>query len=133
MLLSRCALPASRWRAPRSATSTNWEDAAASWREAIRTEPKNDVAWHNLGYYLTHIVQDYDAAEAHFLHAIDLFPNIRLFLAGLGEVYFRQDRIPYAVEAYYQAGTGPPDLDERYDLDLQHLIDEIKGTPREND
>jgi len=105
----------------------DWEGAADSWREAIRTAPNDEVAWQNLGYYLTHIVEDYDAAEEHFLQAINLFPKSRHFLAGLGDVYYGQGRIPDAYEAHYQARMPEPDLAEHCDFDLDRFIDDIKN------
>lgn len=102
-----------------------WEEAAACWRQAIATDPTDDIAWNNLGFYLSRVCKRHEEAEQHFRRACEAFPTTKHFRAHLGDALYFQGKYQEALEHYRMALSMTENC--RYcathlDHDLQRMI-----------
>ncbi|MCX8013983.1 MAG: tetratricopeptide repeat protein [Rectinema sp.] len=106
-----------------------WEKAAACWIQAIKSDPADDIAWNNLGFYLSRVCKRYEDAEQHFRKACDMFPNARHFRAYLGDALYFQGKYKEALEHYRMALSIEENsscFGTRLDRDIQRMIRECQ-------
>ncbi|MCX7775417.1 MAG: tetratricopeptide repeat protein [Rectinemataceae bacterium] len=102
-----------------------WEEAAACWRQAIATDPTDDIAWNNLGFYLSRVCKRHEEAEQHFRRACEAFPTTKHFRARLGDALYFQRKYQEALEHYRMALSMIENCrycDTHLDHDLQRMI-----------
>ncbi len=70
------------------------EGAVQIWKYLTATYPRDGVAYHNLGEYYFHTVQDYQKAEQYYRQSIAVDPKITSNFTDLHEMYkyaYKQD------------------------------------------
>ena len=103
-----------------------WGEAADCWKMAIETDPSDEVAWFNLGYFLLSVEERFSDAEQHFLAACDAFPAERRFRAFLGDSLFFQKRKTDALKEYHRA-LPMQGGDSQFEDTLRSMINQCEG------
>lgn len=89
-----------------------WSSPVSLWRDTVRKSPQKYRPQYNLGVLL--IDQEPQQAEAHLLKAIAIEPAIPLAYRSLGQLYYKQESLEQARQAWEQALQIDPD-----DVDTQ--------------
>jgi hypothetical protein len=105
-----------------------WNDARASYRDALAANPDFTEAHVNLGSLLAR-AGEFDEAALHEREALRLNPSDALAHADLGNIYFEQRRFEEAVTHYQRALLIDPHQQQAVD-GLAAVRDELKeSTP----
>jgi tetratricopeptide (TPR) repeat protein len=102
-----------------------WGEAADCWKMAIETDPSDEIAWFNLGYYLLSVEERFLDAEQHYQAACDAFPEERRFRAYLGDALFFQGRKAEALKEYHRA-LPMQGGDSQFEDTLRSMIDQCE-------
>ena len=105
--------------------ANQWDEAADCWKMAIKTDPTDEIAWFNLGYYLLSVEERFLDAEQHYQAACDAFPEERRFRAFLGDSLFYQGRKSEALKEYHRA-LPMQGGDSQFEDSLRNMIDQCE-------
>jgi len=102
-----------------------WDEAADCWKMAIETDPSDEIAWFNLGYFLLSVEERFLDAEQHYQAACVAFPEERRFRAFLGDSLFYQGRKSEALKEYHRA-LPMQGGDSQFEDTLRSMIDQCE-------
>ena len=88
-------------------TKTNWSEAEALLKEALRTEPDNALALNDYGYFLVERGERLDEALKMIQRAVDMAPDNGAFLDSLGWAHFKLGHLDEAEQCLDKALKGP--------------------------